>query len=317
MGHKELLQLFPALTRTLISRANALFPVQVTRSFFQRATLVDINDPLLRQVLPHPSEVSSSEGDISDPVGDRLMSPIPWVVQKHNDRVLLLLTKRCHLYCRYCFRRDHDPGDGMDPTSEEMEAAIRFCEASSAREVILSGGDPLCLRTERLLYIIDRLQGAQKRVRIHTRAPITAPDQVRPELIEGLAQRRPIWLVVHANHAQELDGEVSVLLRELTGAGIPVLNQSVLLAGVNDEVETLATLCVRLTGLGVKPYYLHLTDPVPGNALFRVGPEAAIALHHELSMRVSGLELPRLVVDLPDGSGKMDVGLAMQKGLVG
>jgi len=305
------------MTRDLFVRANALFPVQVTRSFFERARSRDPNDPLLSQVLPDPSELVDSPGDRVDPVGDKLMSPIPWVVQKHADRVLLLLTKRCHLYCRYCFRRDHQPGDAMDPTPAELEAAVRFCENSDAREVILSGGDPLSVKTERLLGVIDRLQEAGKRIRIHTRAPITAPEQVKPKLVEGLAKRRPIWLVVHANHARELEGDVSTLLQTFTAAGVAVLNQSVLLAGVNDDLQALQMLCTRLTDLGVKPYYLHLTDPVSGNARFRVSPEVGLALYSELRQQLSGLELPRFVVDLPDGSGKIDVAQAVAEGLVG
>ena len=209
IGHKELLDRIPSMTREVLSGAHALFPVQVTRSFLNRAEREELSDPLLPQVLPHAQELVRESGDIDDPVGDRAKSPVPWVVQKHDDRVLLLLTKRCHLYCRYCFRRDHNPGEGMDPTPEELEGALVFCEQQPAREVILSGGDPLCLRTSELLKIIDRLQASGKRVRIHTRGPISAPGQVRQDLVEGLAARRPIWFVVHANHAREINEEVA------------------------------------------------------------------------------------------------------------
>jgi len=316
VGHSELLMRVGDLDPKTLAEAHELFPVQVTRSFFDRAAPT-MDDPLLTQVLPDPDEVRQHPTDRPDPVGDFAKSPVPWVVSKHRDRVLLLVTKRCHLYCRYCFRRDHQPGSQWDPTPEELEAALEWCVHSGAREVVLSGGDPLAARRDRLLSIVDRLKEAGLRIRIHTRAPITAPDRVDSAVVLALGERTPLWMVVHANHVRELDSQVEGCLRRLREAGITLLNQSVLLRGVNDSADALVDLSDRLTDLGVKPYYLHLTDPVPGNARFRVGAEEALRLHDRLKARVSGIALPSLVVDLPDGSGKLPVSEAITHGLLG
>jgi len=317
VGHSELLARVPHLQAALLKQAHGLFPVRVTRTFFDRGDSLDPGDPVLGQVLPRSGEGEAHPGDRPDPVGDAAKSPVPWVVSKHPDRVLLLLTKRCHLYCRYCFRRDHNPADGWDPTEEELEVALQWCISSGANEVILSGGDPLAVGPDQLLGVLDRLQGEGLRVRIHTRAPITAPGQIPEALLDGLRFRAPLWIVVHCNHAQELGREAEACLRRLVDSGISVLNQSVLLAGINDSVPALADLSNALVDLGVKPYYLHLTDPVPGNAPFRVEAEWAVELHNQLKQRVSGIALPALVVDLPGGSGKTDVRQALSTGVLG
>ena len=317
VGHSELLARVPHLRADLLQQAHALFPVRVTRTFFEQGDPLDPSDPVLGQVLPRGGEAEDHPGDRPDPVGDAARSPVPWVVSKHPDRVLLLLTKRCHLYCRYCFRRDHSPSSAWDPTEAELERALGWCVSSGVREVILSGGDPLVIAPNRLLAVLDRLQGEGLRVRIHTRAPITAPTQLSEALLGGLQERTPLWMVVHCNHAQELGKEAVACLRRLVDSGISVLNQSVLLAGVNDSVSALADLSNALVDLGIKPYYLHLTDPVPGNAPFRVEAGRAVGLHAELKKRVSGIALPALVVDLPDGSGKVDVSQALSTGVLG
>ena len=317
VGHSELLERVPHLEAGLLQEAHRLFPVRVTRTFFLQGDPLDPADPVLAQVLPTRGEGEEDPGDRRDPVGDAARSPVPWVVSKHPDRVLLLLTKRCHLYCRYCFRRDHDPSSSWDPTEAELEQALQWCVSSGAREVILSGGDPLVVPPDRLLGVVDRFQGEGMRVRIHTRAPITAPTQLPEALFEGLQARTPLWMVVHCNHAQELGCEAVACLRRLVDSGISVLNQSVLLAGVNDSVSALADLSNALVDLGIKPYYLHLTDPVPGNAPFRVEAVRSVGLHDELKNRVSGIALPALVVDLPDGSGKVDVRQALSMGVLG
>lgn len=287
------------------SAADAAFPVRVTRSWWSRARPDDPEDPLLRQVLPDPRELAPDPGDVPDPVGDAAKSPIPWVVRKHDDRMLLLVTKRCHVYCRYCFRRDHSPGAGLDPTDAELDRAIDYLRAASPREVILSGGDPLVLPVARLDALLARLDFART-IRIHTRAPITFPEVVTPGLLAALRARRPVWVVVHCNHPRELSGEVDAALAALVDAGVPVLNQSVLLRGVNDDPVVLAALGEALLERRVHPYYLHVTDRVPGNAHLRVPLPEAVAIHAALAARTGGTALPRLVLDPPDGSGKVD-----------
>ncbi|MBX2803694.1 MAG: KamA family radical SAM protein [Myxococcales bacterium] len=282
------------------------FTVRITRSFWERMDPQDPTDPLARQVVPDPAELEPHPDDEIDPVGDAACSPLPWVVHKYPSRVLLLTTKRCHLYCRYCFRRNHAPDQRLDPTAAEWEAALDYAISSGASEAILSGGDPLMLPDSALFHTLDRLQTMAVR-RIHTRAPITFPKRVTDELVAGLRARAPVWVAVHCNHPRELSPEVDEALARLVDAGVPVLNQAVLLRGVNDDVAVLQELCEALVRRRVFPYYLHLTDRAAGNAHLRVGAEEAVALHRALGQRVSGVAWPRLVRDPPEGTGKVDV----------
>ncbi|TVQ89949.1 MAG: KamA family radical SAM protein [Deltaproteobacteria bacterium] len=288
------------------AQADALFPVRVTGSFWSRVDPSDRLDPLARQVLPSAEELDDPEG-LDDPVGDAACSPLPWVVHKYPDRVLILLTKRCHLYCRYCFRRTFDPAEREDPTVEELDAAIAYARRSGAEEVILSGGDPLAVRDERLFDVIDALRPSVPVLRVHSRAPITKPARVTERLVRGLASRAPVWMVVHCNHPRELSPEVDEALRLLIRAGVPVMNQAVLLRGVNDDVEVLVELCRALVRRGVKPYYLHHPDRVRGAGHFALSPQEGLSLYHALRRRLSGLATPRYVIDPPDGRGKIDV----------
>jgi lysine 2,3-aminomutase len=286
--------------------ADRAFPIRVTRSFWDRITPADPNDPLALQVLPDPRELVPRGDDLRDPVGDAAQSPVPWVVRKYPDRVLLLLTKRCHLYCRYCFRRDHQPGEAEDPTPEEWARAVDWVRGQRPREVILSGGDPLAVKLERLLETIDALRSSVRVVRIHTRAPITFPEVVTDALVDGLRARGPVWVVVHCNHPRELAPDVDRGLARLVDAGIPVLNQAVLLRGVNDDPDVLAELMNALVDRRVHPYYLHVTDRARGNAHLRVELARAVELYDALKLRTGGTAMPRLVLDPPDGSGKVD-----------
>jgi lysine 2,3-aminomutase len=304
LGRSELLRRFPELPARLVEKADALFPVRVTRSWAARMTARG-DDPLAAQVLPDPAELQPSAGDVADPVGEAGRRPAPYVVQKHADRVLLQVTRRCHLYCRYCFRRDQH--DTPEPSSADLDRAIAFARDSGAHEAILSGGDPLTLSDRRLFGVIDALRPSIPVIRVHSRAPITAPYRVTDALVDGLSRRRPVWLVVHCNHPDELSSDVRDGLERLRAAGVPLLNQSVLLRGVNDDPDVLARLSDALVELQVFPYYLHHTDPVPGNARFRVAVDEGLRIHAELGRRVSGIGLPRYVIDPPDGSGKVDV----------
>lgn len=303
MGRPEALRRFPGLDPTTWRDADARFAVRITRSWVDR--VADPADPLGLQAFPSAAELREDPGDLPDPVGERTHAPVPWVVQKHPDRVLVLVTRRCHLYCRYCFRRE--PRAAEDPTPEELAAAIDYARGSGAREVILSGGDPLALSDARLFQIIDALRPAVPVIRVHTRAPITSPDRVTEALVAGLRARAPIWTLVHANHPRELTAEVRDALARLVDAGLPVLNQAVLLRGVNDDVDTLRRLCEDLIAIRVFPYYLHHPDHAPGNAHFRVSIEEGRRIYRALSRQVSGIALPTYVIDPPDGSGKITV----------
>lgn len=301
----ELLEARPDLAEVLPDLERS-FSVRITRSFWERLDPRDPNDPLARQVVPDPAELVDHPDDLADPVGDAACSPLPWVVHKYPSRVLLLATKRCHLYCRYCFRRTHHPTDALDPTPAEWSQALDYATRSGASEVILSGGDPLVLRDDALLATLRALRSTPV-IRIHTRAPITFPERITPDLVDGLRGAAPLWVVVHCNHARELAPDVDVALARMVDAGIPVLNQAVLLRGVNDDVDTLVELSEALVRRRVFPYYLHVTDRVSGNAHLRVSMEASAELHRRLQARVSGIALPRLVFDPPEGTGKVDV----------
>lgn len=305
VSREEILGVRPDLADSLAA-AHEAFPVRVTRSFWERMDPRDPDDPLSRQVMPDPAELLPHPSDLEDPVGDAACSPVPWVVHKYPDRVLLMVTKRCHLYCRYCFRRNHEPG-GLDPTPEEWEAALAYVEGTQPREVILSGGDPLAVNLGHLRTTLLRLRPTARVLRVHTRAPITFPECVTAELVELLRSVQPVFVVVHVNHARELSPEVDEALGRLVDGGVPVLNQAVLLRGVNDDADVLAELFEALLERRVKPYYLHHTDHAEGNAHFRVALDVGRALMREVRARVGGLAMPVYVFDAPDGSGKRPI----------
>ncbi|RMF85684.1 MAG: KamA family radical SAM protein [Nitrospirae bacterium] len=264
--------------------------------------------PVWRMGRPEAAELEADAGDLADPVGEGGRSPLPHLVCKHPDRALLLVTRRCHFYCRFCFRRGAGPGG--EPRPGELEAALAWiAERPAVREVILSGGDPLTLEDRRLAELLGRLAEIPhvETVRIHTRAPIHYPERVTAGLVAALAQGPPAWLVVHANHPVELTPAVAAALGRLRQAGLPLLDQSVLLRGVNDATATLEALFRALYRLGVRPYYLHHPDRAPGNRSFRLPLATGLRLVRPLRHRLPGPALPRYVVDLPDGSGKVEV----------
>ncbi len=303
VGRREALERVPGLDEATWEAADRRFPVRITRSWWERVRAPD--DPLARQVLPDADELRPDPGDVPDPVGDARLRPFPWVVRKHRDRVVLLVTKACHLHCRFCFRRDQHGGPG--PTAEELAAAAAWVRDSGVREVILSGGDPLVLPDAALDRLLASLRPAVPLVRVHTRAPITAPGRVTPALARLLRAHAPVWVVVHANHAAELSPEVDAALARLADAGVPLLAQTVLLRGVNADPDALVELFEALALRRVQPYTLHHTDPVPGNARFRVSIDEGLAIWEAVRRRVGGLVLPRYVIDPPDGSGKVPV----------
>ena len=304
VGRKELLGERPELAHVW-DAVDSQFTVQTTRSFWDKARS---SEALSKQVLPDPRELVAWEGDLDDPVGEKSNTPVPWVVQKYDRRALLMLTKRCHVYCRYCFRRTHDPSDRLDPLPGELAAAIQYIQGAGVSEVILSGGDPLAVRDARLFEVLDQLDAVPSR-RLHTRAPIVAPHRITESLVAGLSMRAPVWVVVHANHPDELGSDTDAALSKLVDAGIPVLNQSVLLRGVNDDADTLKRLFEALVARRVLPYYLHHPDAVTGNGHFRVSREEGLRIYGMLRASLSGIALPRYVFDHPSGQGKVDVEL--------
>lgn len=267
-------------------------------------------DPVARQYLPAADELVNTPEELADPIGDDAHSPVKGIVHRYPDRVLLKPVHVCAVYCRFCFRREK-VGPGSEALSEdELAAALDYIRrAPNVWEVILTGGDPLVLSPRRLSAIMAALGDMPhvEVIRFHTRVPLAAPDRVTPEMIAALQSDKAVYTVVHANHAQELTAPVKGALQKFTAAGIPLLSQSTLLRGVNDNPQALEKLFRALTALKVKPYYLHHPDLAPGTSHFRLPLAEGQDLIRSLQGRVSGIALPRYVLDIPGGHGKVPV----------
>jgi EF-P beta-lysylation protein EpmB len=306
---RELLSLLGLahLAGQLSEGAARQFPLRVPRGFIDRMRHGDPHDPLLRQVLPLDDEDRIVPGFGLDAVGDTAARAASGVIRKYRGRALLVATGSCAIHCRYCFRRHF-------PYAEETAAAGGWSDAislvatdASIDEVILSGGDPLSLATSKLAELTDALAAVPhlKRLRIHTRLPTVLPERVDAALLGWLrALPWPVTVVVHVNHANEFDANVDAALADLRGTGATLLNQAVLLRGVNDTVDALADLSERSFASGVLPYYLHQLDRVAGTAHFEVDDAEARSLHAALAARLSGYLVPRLVREVAGDPGK-------------
>jgi EF-P beta-lysylation protein EpmB len=274
------------------------FPLVAPRSYVRRMRVGDVDDPLLKQVLPLAAELVDDAGLALDPVGDAEARIAPGLLQKYEGRALLITTGACAVHCRYCFRRHYPYGDEPRRLEDWQPAIDALAADESIHEAILSGGDPLVLSDARLAALVERLESIShlKRLRIHTRLPIVLPDRVTPSLIDLLRDSRlqPV-MVVHANHAQEIQDDCVEALRALVRSGIPTLNQAVLLRGVNDSIEALSGLSESLGDLGVIPYYLHQLDRVAGAGHFEVSESRGLELIEELTAKLPGYLVPRYV----------------------
>ncbi len=283
------------------------FPVLVPENFLARMTPGDLHDPLLRQVLPLSGESLAVDGFVADAVGDLDARRTPGVLQKYAGRVLLIATSACAIHCRYCFRRDYPYAEEPRRLQDWQPALEEIALDPSITEVIFSGGDPLMLNDSRLQVLcsaIDQIPHVE-RIRFHTRLPIVLPSRVTAELIVMLTGfRAQAIMVVHANHSNELQGDCVQALQMLVRSGIPVLNQAVLLAGVNDNIDTLELLCRRLINLGAMPYYLHQLDRVSGTAHFEANRELGQRLIQQLAARLPGYAVPRFVQEIPGEPNK-------------
>lgn len=305
----ELLSLLglDGLADRVSAEATAQFPLRVPRGFIARMRHGDPDDPLLRQVLPLDDEMRPVPGFALDAVGDSTARAGTGVIQKYQGRSLLVATGSCAVHCRYCFRR-HFPYAEETAARDGWREAVALIRAdASIDEVLLSGGDPLSLATSKLAELTDALAGIPhlKRLRIHSRLPMVLPERVDDALVDWLAALPwPVAFVIHANHANEFDASVDAALSRLRQAGVQLLNQAVLLRGVNDSVDALADLSERCFAAGVLPYYLHQLDRVAGVAHFEIGDAQALALHAALAARLSGYLVPRLVREVPGDTGK-------------
>ena len=286
-----------------VDAAASSFPLKVPRPYLARMRRRDAGDPLLRQVLPTAEEHSVVAGFGTDPLEEADATVVPGLLQKYAGRVLLIATGACAVHCRYCFRRhfpyaDHRPG----PNAEALD---HIAKAPDVREVILSGGDPLLLTDGHLARLIARIGEMPHvtRLRLHTRLPVVIPQRVTAALVDALAAvPQQVIVVLHFNHPQEIDADCRRALALLSR--FVLLNQSVLLAGVNDDAEVLAALSESLFEAGVLPYYLHLPDAVAGTAHFHVGEARARAIHRQLAAALPGYLVPRLVREVPGAAAK-------------
>jgi len=303
----------PGITAADLIGATAGFPLRVPRAFIERMRRGDPRDPLLLQVLAQPRELQPAAGYVTDPLAEADARDAPGLLRKYAGRALLIATGACAVHCRYCFRRHYDYGAEQDTDGPRWQAALAAVAADPAiDELILSGGDPLSLGNARLAQLFARIDAMPqvRRVRIHTRTPIVLPARVDAGLLALLAPRRErLAIVVHANHPAELDAATGNALRQLAGCSTALLNQSVLLAGVNDDADTLAELSQRLFTAATLPYYLHQLDPVAGAAHFAVADARAMELHQQLIARLPGYLVPRLVREVPGAPGKLPLGL--------
>lgn len=288
-------------------RAAAGFPLFAPREFIARIEAGNPHDPLLRQVLPLAEELVSQEGFTADPVGDLAAQTAPGMLHKYHGRALLVTTGACAIHCRYCFRRSYPYSDGPRSLADWEPALEAIADDPNIEEILLSGGDPLTIVDSQLAALVQRLDAMDhiRRLRVHTRLPIVIPQRVNEELLSWLRNTRltPI-VVVHANHPQEIDDAVAQSLARLVDAGIPVLNQSVLLRGVNDNAAALIELSKRLVNLRVMPYYLHQLDRVEGAAHFEVPVCRGMELIEEMRRQLPGYAVPRYVQEIAGDESK-------------
>ncbi|MCS4232096.1 L-lysine 2,3-aminomutase [Stenotrophomonas maltophilia] len=286
------------------------FAQRVPEGFVARMRHGDPHDPLLRQVLPIDAEMRQVPGFSLDAVGDGAAKKATGVIQKYRGRALLVTTGSCAINCRYCFRRHFDYGTENAAKGGWQEAVRAIAEDPGIDEVILSGGDPLSLATHKLVELTDALRAIPhlRRLRIHSRLPVVLPERVDDELVAWLGSLPwPLAFVIHANHANEFDASVDAALARLRAAGAQLLNQAVLLRGVNDSEDALAALSERSFAAGVMPYYLYQLDRVEGVAHFEVDDATAKALIAALTARLSGYLVPKLVRELPGDPSKRPV----------
>ena len=287
------------------------YAVAITPAVIDLIDTADPHDPIALQFVPDERELESQPEESADPIGDDAHSPVPGVVHRYPDRVLLKVVNVCAVYCRFCFRREMvGPGRGA-LTGAALTAALDYiARTPQIWEVILTGGDPLLLPPRRLKEVMTRLAAIEhvKVIRLHSRIPVVAPELITPALLRALRSGKAVFMVLHVNHPRELSDEARATCARVIDAGIPMLSQSVLLRGINDDAETLGALMRALVECRIKPYYLHHADLASGTAHLRLSIVEGQALMRALHGRYSGLCKPHYVLDIPGGHGKSPIG---------
>ncbi len=295
-----------------IERARLRFRMKITPYYLGLANPEDPECPIMKMAIPDIRELTIHPDELEDPTGDENPElgnlPVPRLVHRYPDRALLLPTARCGTYCRHCFRRRLAGRADHNATQFELSAALRYIRTHTGiREAILSGGDPLMMSDESLLSLLERIRKIPhvRTLRIHTRMPVVNPFRITDELARGLSRLSPLWLVLQVNHPREITPIARKHWRRLTDSGIPLLNQSVLLKGVNDHTDTLRELGWGLIESGIRPYYLHHPDLAKGTGHFRVAVQKGVHLLRELQGTLPGYAIPQYVLDTPGGHGKV------------
>ena len=303
--------LIPRERSAAIEAVAARYALALTSDVAELIDAADPSDPIARQFIPDAAELASRPEETSDPIGDEVHSPVTGIVHRYPDRVLLKPVHICAAYCRFCFRREV-VGRERPLSRAELDAAIAYIRVHrEIWEVILTGGDPLVLSPRRLKQLVAALALIDhvKVIRVHTRVPVVEPSRITAEMVRALkAPGKATYVVLHANHARELTAAARAACARLIDAGIPMLSQTVLLRGVNDEAAALGELMRALVECRIKPYYLHHGDLAPGTAQWRTGIEEGQALLRALHGRLSGLCQPTYVLDIPGGHGKSPIG---------
>lgn len=292
--------------------AEQTFNVRIPRHYLSQIDWTNPRDPIRLQTIPTAEELAFDPRELTDPIGDHTHSPVPRLTHRYPDRVLLYPTYQCAVYCRHCFRKE-SLSDSSDQFSDDvLRPALDYIHAhSEVAEVIVTGGDPFILSNQRLAFLRKQLEAIPhlRMLRFHTRMPVVTPQRIDQGLVAALKGRLMISVVTHFNHPQEIVDECKVAAQTLREAGFVLLNQTVLLKGINDNAETLKTLCRELMyTLGIKPYYLHHCDLTRGLTHFRTTIEEGLALMRQLRGHLSGVCVPQYVLDLPGGNGKIPLG---------
>ncbi len=292
--------------------AEQAFNVRIPRHYLSLIDFENPRDPIRLQTIPTAEELAFDPREISDPIGDKRHSPVPRLTHRYPDRVLIYPTYQCAVYCRHCFRKESlsDASDQFSATA--LEPAFEYIRNHpEVQEVIVTGGDPLILSSPRLAFLRQQLESIPhlRMLRFHTRIPVVTPQRVDDSLVEALSGRLMVCIVTHFNHPQEIVAESKTATERLRRAGFLLLNQTVLLRGINDDAETIKTLCRELFyTLGIKPYYLHHCDLTHGLTQFRTTIDEGLAIMQKLRGHLSGVCLPQYVLDLPGGNGKIPLG---------
>jgi lysine 2,3-aminomutase len=296
-----------------LEQVAARYAVGITPAMAELINVSDPHDPIARQFVPDAAELYASPEERTDPIGDDAHSPVEGIVHRYPDRVLLKLVHVCPVYCRFCFRREMvGPGKRPALSAKALAAALDYIRwHPEIWEVILTGGDPLVLSPRRVRDVVRALTTMEhvKVIRVHTRVPAVAPERVTRALVNALkAEGKATYLVLHANHPRELTAEARQACARIVDAGIPMLSQTVLLKGVNDDAQTLGELMRCFVETRIKPYYLHHADLAPGTAHLRIGIAEGQQLMRALRRQTSGLCQPAYVLDIPGGAGKVPIG---------